>query len=223
MDQFFGEWPVDSEGVWRQYFDPPYPKPSLGNPILFLDRDGVIVEEVNYLHRVADVRVCPGVVGLVAEANGRGWHVVVVTNQAGVGRGYYGWPEFDSVNTRILALLAEGGARVDAVLAAPHHSDGIGAFRFSDHPMRKPRPGMFLDAIRHFRCEAAECLVVGDRTSDLEAARAAGLRRGVLVQTGYGASEVAAAQALVSANFSVTVLESLADFSFGWFDRGKQI
>ncbi|MBM4232227.1 MAG: HAD family hydrolase, partial [Gammaproteobacteria bacterium] len=114
------------------------------------------------------------------------------------------------------------GAVVDGVLAAPHHADGVGPYKVADHPMRKPNPGMFLDAIAHFAADAANSIVIGDRASDLDAGRAAGLRRGILVRTGYGCAEEQSVRALRSADFSIEVIENLDGFPGEWLARGAQ-
>ena len=216
------DWPIDSQGIWRQYLVAGDQGPLSDTPILFLDRDGVLVEEVHYLHRVEDLRIYPAAARLVSLANAQAWRVVIVTNQAGIGRGLYGWREFEAVNAHLLDRLAAEGARVDAVLATPHHAEGIGSLKVADHPMRKPRPGMLLDAIAHFSADATACVVVGDRATDLEAGRAAGLRRGVLVQTGYGRTEIDSARSLGTLDFRVEVVDDLGSFPSDWLIRNER-
>jgi D-glycero-D-manno-heptose 1,7-bisphosphate phosphatase len=210
------DWPVDSRGIWIQYLSSPKDGSQRSAPILFFDRDGVLVEEVHYLHRAADVRIYPDSIELIRTAKLQGWRVVIVTNQAGVGKGLYGWDEFASVNAHFLNELSAVECTVDAVLAAPHHTDGLGEFKVADHPMRKPRPGMLLEAINAFGSDAAQCIVVGDRATDLEAGRSAGLARAVLVKTGYGASEVEAANHLANEHFCVVIADNLRQFPRDW-------
>jgi D-glycero-D-manno-heptose 1,7-bisphosphate phosphatase len=154
---------------------------------LFLDRDGVIVDEVNYLHKPEDVRVLGGAAELIASANALGIPVVVVTNQAGIGRGYYGWPEFTAVQQAIDAALAP--AAVDAVFACPFHADGKPPYDVPDHPDRKPNPGMLLRAERLLGIDLAASWFVGDTAADVEAAARAGLAGAVHVLTGHGADQ----------------------------------
>ena len=180
-------------------------------PILFLDRDGVVVEEVDYLHRVADIRFVPGVADTVVAARQAGWRIAVVTNQAGIGRGYYGWQEFEAVNRSILDWLDRQGAFVDMVLATPHHPDGVPPYTHASHPMRKPQPGMLVEAAEHLRGELAESIIVGDNASDQEAALRAGLRRGYHVLTGHGQRYRAGAEALRSSRYGVQVIADAGD------------
>src|SRR5690348_3555344 len=98
-------YPLDAEGVWCEVS----PRCNRGGPALFLDRDGVVVEEVDYLHRVNDIAICPSAAAVIAAANANAVPVVLVTNQAGVGRGYYGWAEFHAVQEAILLVIAEEG------------------------------------------------------------------------------------------------------------------
>ncbi len=138
---------VDSNGIWCQAARPPAAEVFRGRAALFLDRDGVIVEEVSYLHRPEDVRLVPGAAAAIAAANRAGLPVVAITNQSGIGRGHYGWPEFQKTQERIAAALdLEAGAALDMVLACPYHPEGVAPFRHPAHPCRKPRPGMILRA-----------------------------------------------------------------------------
>lgn len=186
-----------------------------GRGALFLDRDGVIVEEVNYLHRVADVRPTPGAAALIAVMNKLGVVVVMVTNQAGVGRGYYDWDDFRAVQDEIHRLLAADGAHIDAVYACGYHEAGQPPLDTPDHPWRKPNPGMILRAADDLGLDFARSWIVGDRASDLTAGKAAGLAGGALVATGYGSDdgEIAAADVLSSAHFTVQRIENLAAFN----------
>lgn len=180
-------------------------------PVLFLDRDGVIVEEVNYLHRVEDVRFIDGVAENIAAARRRGWRVAMVTNQAGIGRGYYRWEQFAEVNAFILDWLDGQGALIDVVLAAPYHPEGLAAYRHPDHPMRKPNPGMLLAVADMLKVDLANSVIVGDNVTDLMAGKRAGLGRGVAVLTGHGGSYRTEAVALASDQFAVSILPSAGD------------
>lgn len=160
--------------------------PSTQNlrPAVFLDRDGVIVEEVGYLHKVEDIAVIPSAPEAVARLNAAGIPVIVVTNQAGIGRGYYTWAEFEQVQSEIEARLRPGV--IDGIWACGYHGEGgTGEFR-QDHPWRKPHPGMLLDAAEGMGIDLARSWLVGDKVLDIECAIAAGLAGAVLVRTGYG-------------------------------------
>jgi D-glycero-D-manno-heptose 1,7-bisphosphate phosphatase len=163
----------------------PGPGSASLRPAVFLDRDGTLNEEVGYLHRAEDVALVPGAREAVARLNAAGIPVVVVTNQAGIGKGRYGWADYHAVMGRICQLLAVGGARIDAVYAAPHHPQGQGEYRHPDHPDRKPNPGMLLRAAREHGLDLARSWMIGDKSLDLEAGRNAGCRV-ALVRTGYG-------------------------------------
>lgn len=150
----------------------------MSRPGLFLDRDGVINQECHYLHDPTDLVMIPGVAEAIAAINRRAVPVVVVTNQAGIGRGYYDVPAYQSVNRAISEILAASGAHVDAWYFCPHRPD-------AGCSCRKPLPGMLLSAAQDCSIDLSRSVLVGDKTSDLQAARAAGTRT-VLVRTGYG-------------------------------------
>lgn len=200
---------IDDEGVWNQVFTTPEP----GRSALFLDRDGVIVEEVHYLHRVDDTRIIPGAPAVIARANQRGIPVVVVTNQAGVGRGIFDWPAFADVQELILEQLAAAGAYVDAVYACPHHRHAEAPWTHPDHPARKPNPGMLLRAAAVLSVDLASSWIIGDRAGDVEAGRRAGIQGGLHVFTGHGSTdgERDLALALATGAYSVAGIASIAD------------
>lgn len=175
---------IGEDGVWRQVLTR-VPGPEQ-RPALFLDRDGVIVEEVHYLHRIKDMKLMPGAAKVVRNANQRGVPVVVVTNQAGIGRGKYGWQEFIEVQDAMLDELASGGAFVNAVFACPHHGSGVAPYNVDNHPARKPNPGMLLAAAGLMPIAFAGSWIVGDRAGDIEAAKRAGCAGGVHVSAGHG-------------------------------------
>jgi D-glycero-D-manno-heptose 1,7-bisphosphate phosphatase len=147
---------------------------------LLLDRDGVMNVEIDRLHRPEDVIVIPGVAKVVATVNGWGNPVAVITNQAGIGYGLYDEAAYRSVNLRIDELLAkEAGARIDRYFHCPHTpADACSC--------RKPAPGLLLEASKVLDIDLSRSIFVGDKRSDLDAARAAGCAA-YLVRTGYGA------------------------------------
>ncbi len=202
---------VGTDGLWCQLLRPDQAVSLHGRPALFLDRDGVLVEETGYLHRAEEARLIPGATAAVAAAARAGLPVVLITNQAGIGRGYYGWAEFQAVQEKIAADLAAGGGAFDLVLACPFHAAGQPPYRHPDHPCRKPRPGMILRAAEMLGLDLAGSWVVGDRAIDLEAGRAAGLAGGVHVLTGHGAAERGAALELATGEFRTLGAESIAE------------
>lgn len=202
----------DEDGIWSQVFAPPAAPTS--RPALFLDRDGVIVEDVGHLHRVADIRLIAGAAQVIACANQRSVPAVIVTNQSGLGRGLFRWDEFVAVQGEILRRLAAAGARVDAVFACPFHPAARPPYRHPDHPARKPNPGMLLTAARRLGLDLRASWIVGDRARDLAAGRTAGLAGGMLVGAGRGddAVEQTAALALAAApHFQVLIGAGVAD------------
>jgi D-glycero-D-manno-heptose 1,7-bisphosphate phosphatase len=179
-----------------------------GRPALFLDRDGVVVVETGYLGDPSQVELIPGAGEAIARARSSRLAVVLVTNQSGVGRGYYGWTAFESVQAEIARRLAAEApdARFDAEFACGV-APGAGG---PDHPWRKPAPGMLLAAAEALGVDLAASWIVGDRVRDLAAGRAAGLAGGVLVATGQcSPAEQAAAQALRSGAFEVMLAADL--------------
>ncbi len=145
---------------------------------LLLDRDGVINEECEYLHDPDDLIVIPGVAEAIAHFNRAQVPVVVVTNQAGIGRGMYGVDAYQRVNRAIADILAAADGHIDAWYFCPH-------LPAADCACRKPRPGMLHAAARDLGLDLHRSVLVGDKASDLEAARAVGAAT-VLVRTGYG-------------------------------------
>lgn len=144
---------------------------------VFLDRDGVLNEDLGYVHRPADLRWIDGAREAVARINRAGLLAIVVTNQSGVARGFYSEEDVRAFHAHMAAELATVGARVDAFYYCPYHEDGVvPRYVVADHPDRKPNPGMLLRAIADFGVDPARSLVIGDRASDLEAARRAGVR-----------------------------------------------
>jgi D-glycero-D-manno-heptose 1,7-bisphosphate phosphatase len=178
---------------------------------LFLDRDGVVVEETDYLCRAEHVVILPGAAATIAAANRRSVPIVLVTNQSGIGRGYFGWAEFAAVQDAINAALNAQGARLDAVYACPHHPNGQGAFACADHPARKPNPGMLLRAAADLDLDLRRSWLVGDKRIDIETARRAGLAGAMHVLTGYGESERAASARLAGTGFDLRFGRSIAD------------
>lgn len=145
------------------------------NRALFLDRDGVINVEKNYVHRVEDFEFLPGIFGLCRTAQDAGFIPIVVTNQAGIGRGYYTEQEFDRLTAWMLKRFSARGVRVGRVYHCPYHpTAGVGEYRRESFD-RKPNPGMILQAQRDFALDLASSVLVGDKDSDIAAGRTAGV------------------------------------------------
>jgi D-glycero-D-manno-heptose 1,7-bisphosphate phosphatase len=180
-----------------------YSRPVTGapeelKPALFLDRDGVLNEDRGFVCRWEDFRWIDGAREAVAAFNRAGWLVIVVTNQSGVGRGYYTEAEMHALHARMVEDLAKAGGRIDAFYWAPQHPEAVvDGYRHPDPPDRKPNPGMIVRALADFPVDKGRSILVGDKPSDMEAAARAGIR-GVLF-TGGDLKRFLQAQALLPA------------------------
>jgi D-glycero-D-manno-heptose 1,7-bisphosphate phosphatase len=158
-------------------------------PAVFFDRDGTLAHEVGYINHPSRFRLYPWAVDAVRLVNRAGLLAVVVTNQAGVARGYFPESVIGEVHEMLRAAMAEGGARLDAIYYCPHHPEvGEPPYR-QDCSCRKPRPGLLRRAADELGVDLARSFVVGDRYGDLALAWSVGAR-GVLVKTGYGLGEL---------------------------------
>jgi D-glycero-D-manno-heptose 1,7-bisphosphate phosphatase len=158
-------------------------------PALFLDRDNLLIADPGFIHDPADVVLLAGASRLVRLANDLGIPVIVTTNQSGIGRGYYDWDAFAAVNARLLQLLAESGAAIDAIVGCGWHRSARDEPGGRSHPWRKPQAGMMLECRTRFGIDLERSWMVGDRWSDMRAARAGGLAGGLLVRGGDGFAE----------------------------------
>ena len=157
---------------------------------VFLDRDGTLLEEANYVSELERLVFFPFSTDAVRLLNRAGFAVVVVTNQAGIARGIVEESFVVRAHAFITDRLAEGGARIDAYYYCPHHPQGIVEPYRGACECRKPQPGMLKRAAADLGLDLARSFVVGDKLQDLEAGAAVGAR-GVLVRTGYGRREEA--------------------------------
>lgn len=154
---------------------------SGARPALFLDRDGVINVERNYVHCVADFEFVEHIFVLCRAAIGRGMPIVVVTNQAGIGRGYYSETQFKALTDWMLARFEEEGAPIAAVYHCPYHPEhGVGEYRKESFD-RKPNPGMILRARDDLGLDLPRSILIGDKVSDIAAAKAAGVGIAVML------------------------------------------
>jgi D-glycero-D-manno-heptose 1,7-bisphosphate phosphatase len=152
---------------------------------VFLDRDGTVVEERDYLSDPAQVQLLPGAAAAIRRLRDAGFAVVIVTNQSGIARGLYGEDAYRAVQGRLKELLERGGAAVDASYHCPHHPDFSGPCA-----CRKPGPALYGMAATDLGISLERSWFVGDKVSDVQgAARFGG--RAILVRTGYGRQEEA--------------------------------
>jgi|RhiMetdeSRZDD1v2_1073273.scaffolds.fasta_scaffold1103475_2 D-glycero-D-manno-heptose 1,7-bisphosphate phosphatase len=206
-----------ADGLWSEIAAGDF----AGRPALFLDRDGVIVEDTQYLGRAQDVRMLAGAAEAIARCNKLAIPVIVVSNQSGIARGLYDWNGFAAVQGAIASKLSKAGARLDAVFACAHHADGKMPLNISNHPWRKPNPGMIVDAGERMKLDLAHSWIAGDRASDLAAGRAAGLAGGILISPRVDDAERAAATQLRGGEFAVDIASSLADAVAHLLARGR--
>jgi D-glycero-D-manno-heptose 1,7-bisphosphate phosphatase len=157
----------------------------------FIDRDGVLNEERAFVHRAEDFVFVPGAVQALRALQAAGYLLVVVTNQSGIARGLYSEADYHALTRHVRERLESEGIRLDAVEYCPHLPDApVERYRL-ECDCRKPRPGMLNRAIRALDIDSRASFLVGDRLSDVEAGRAAGIGRCFLVRTGYPLAEEA--------------------------------
>jgi len=151
---------------------------------LFLDRDGVINHDTGYVYRIADFIFVSGIFELVSAATEAGYRIIVVTNQAGIGRGLYTEEDFHSLMDWVTRQFREKGGTIDGVYYCPNHPvHGVGRFRV-DCPNRKPRPGMIHQAAKDYNIDLARSILVGDKSTDIAAGHAAGISQCILLSVG---------------------------------------
>ena len=181
--------------------------PARGVPALFVDRDGTVVDDPGYIADPNRVRLIPGAAAALRRFRDAGYALVLVTNQSGIGRGYYSWADYDAVSARVRELLAAEGVVFDAELACghpPEEGDRCG--------WRKPAPGMILEAARVLDLDLSRSVVAGDKLSDIESGAAAGVARVAHLATGHGRAERPAVEAW-PAPLALDLLEDLASLA----------
>jgi D-glycero-D-manno-heptose 1,7-bisphosphate phosphatase len=183
-------------------------------PALFLDRDGVINVERGYVHRIDQFEFIAGIFDLARfVAIELQWPIIVTTNQSGIGRGYFDEAAYDALTRWMCERFRQEGAPLTNVYHCPYHPvHGIGAYR-NDHPWRKPRPGMFLQAASDYGISLPHSALIGDAMTDVEAGAAAGIRFCVLLaqaettESGHAPAHVVAADH----NAALQLIRKLAD------------
>lgn len=183
---------------------------SGGRPGILLDRDGTIIVDRHYVGSIDDVELIEGSAEAIAAFNGAEIPVAVITNQAGVARGYYGVDDVEKVHHHIAERLADHGAHVDLFLFCPYHPEGTVAAFARQSPDRKPGPGMAIAAAEALNLDLASSWVVGDRPEDMGLAHAVGAS-GVFVGPGgyedpdvWSFPDLASAAGFILDNISVT-------------------
>jgi D-glycero-D-manno-heptose 1,7-bisphosphate phosphatase len=153
------------------------------DPAIFLDRDGVVIENrAGYVRTWEDVFIFPQALEALARLKGSPYKIILVTNQAGIGHGLISQEAVEEINRRLLAVIEQAGGRVDGVFLCPHTpQDGCDC--------RKPRPGLLLQAAQALDLDLSRSLMIGDAITDLQAGQAAGVSQSALVRTGRGAEQ----------------------------------
>lgn len=149
------------------------------NRAVFLDRDGTLIEEKHYLSRPEDVHFIPGVVGALQSLMQANFKLFLVTNQSGIGRGFFTWDDLKKVHDHLIASLGNEGVRFEKIYVAPETQETVSRWR-------KPSPQSLIDARDEYGLDLGQSYFVGDKWIDLECGSQAGVRKSVLVRTGYG-------------------------------------
>ncbi|BCX80020.1 D-glycero-beta-D-manno-heptose 1,7-bisphosphate 7-phosphatase [Campylobacter sp. 19-13652] len=149
-------------------------KENFKKPALFLDRDGVINKDLGYVSKIEDFCFCDGIFEALAEFAAAGYMLVVVTNQSGIGRGYYSLSDFNVLNEYMLDSFCQNGVKIEKVYYCPHSPDEA-------CQCRKPAAGMLLAAQNELNIDMAKSVMIGDKQSDIVAATAAGVGRAYLL------------------------------------------
>lgn len=187
------------------------------SPALFLDRDGIINIDHGYVCKQEDFEFVEGIFELCRTAKRLGYLIFVVTNQAGIGRGYYTKQDFLRLTDWMCEVFRDKGVFIDNVYFCPSHPEhGVGQYK-TDSPYRKPGPGMILQAAEEFGIDLAKSVLVGDKETDIQAGMAAGLGCNLLYRaSGSDASIKTAASAVISS------LSQVEPFLRGAYSEAKR-
>jgi D-glycero-D-manno-heptose 1,7-bisphosphate phosphatase len=159
-------------------------KSVMSQKAVFLDRDGVINEDHAYVHKIEDFHFIDGVFEACKYFCEQGYLIVIVTNQSGIGRGYYTEEQFHQLNSWMCQEFKRQGVKISQVYFCPHHPKQALPEYLINCTCRKPLPGMLNQAIEAFDIDVSQSVMVGDKISDIQAARAAGVKTAVLVESG---------------------------------------
>ncbi len=153
-------------------------------PAVFLDRDGTLIREIGYLSNPSDIEIINGAAEAVIKINQFNWKAVIISNQAGVARGYFTEKNVHEVNEKVEQQFRSLGASLDGIYYCPHHPDGYPPYNISCN-CRKPAPGMILEAAKELNIDTEKSVVIGDKYTDVLTGLNLGIS-GILVLTGYG-------------------------------------
>lgn len=175
------------------------------NRAVFLDRDGTLIAERNYLRKIEDVAILPGAPAALKRLQDAGFLLFIVSNQSGVGRGYFTMADVERVNGRIIELFGQEGVHFQKIYVAPEAPD-------QPSRGRKPSPQFLLEARDELALDLSTSYMIGDKLIDLECGWNAGVKRSILVRTGYGAELERSSGGRLSAAEIVDDLASAADW-----------
>lgn len=172
------------------------------NKALFLDRDGVINKEKNYLYKIEDFEFIEGVFETCRYFQNQGYLLIIITNQAGIARNKYNLQDFADLTQWMIKELEQQNITISKVYYCPHHPDFSG-----ECECRKPNPGMILDAQQEFNIDLSQSILVGDKNSDIKAGINAGIKNNILITTGHK---------ILENRYNVLVIDNLQEI----IDRG---
>ncbi len=204
---------INKQNIWAEKLTNKF---FSNSPCLFLDRDGVLIDWKDYTMKAKDAKLIPGSEKIIKQCNKKKIPVILITNQGGLGLGIHVWKDFIRIQKKIINQLIKKGAKIDGVIACPHHPLAKGVYKHKNHPCRKPNGGMFLIAKKLFKVNLNKSWMVGDKINDLIAANSKNLEKGFLVLTGYGEEEKKKLKFLPK-NFLITkVLSSLKNLKISF-------
>ena len=204
---------INKQNIWAEKISK---KNFVNSPCLFLDRDGVLIDWKNYTMNPTDAKLIQGCEKVIIECNKKKIPVVLITNQGGIGLGLHTWDDFVRIQKKIFNQLSKKGAKLDGVIACPHHPLAKGKYKHKNHSCRKPNGGMFIVAKKLFKMNLKKSWMVGDKINDLIAANSKELKKGFLVLTGYGKEEKKKIGLLPKNFFSLKVLPSLKNLKINF-------
>jgi len=178
------------------------------NRAIFLDRDGTLIVEKNYLHRLEDVEIFPATPAGLKRLGDAGFKLFIVSNQSGIRRGYFTLADVERVNEHLCHELARDGVRFEKIYIAPERPD-------EPSRGRKPSPQFLFDARDEFGLNLADSFMIGDKLSDLDCGWNAGVKKNILVRTGYGAELERESPEKISRAIIVDDLNQAADWILG--------
>ncbi len=156
---------------------------------IFIDRDGVINQELSYVHKIQDFLIIPGVFDGLKILQDLGYLLVIITNQAGIAHGLYNQDDLNYLHDYMLSLFTENDINISSVYYCPHHPNGKALNFRKSCDCRKPSPGMILRACKDFRINLSSSYLIGDKISDIIAGQRAGITNTILVESGHAITD----------------------------------